>query len=207
MSEQKTVKVDTGPFGSGQPNYPGGPGGGSYGGGSSWEETQYVSPDLPTPRPGEVQWPPQPTGPQEPSTWRQQPSPAGGGAPTILIPTGPKPEPAFAWLVMVSGTAGNRQLGLPLPVKSSGTTTIGRVPGNSVVVPDPACSSSHAKIRFEIDAEGKQSFVIYDLASSNGLYVGSKDSYKDESSRVYRHVLQDGNYLLIGETTLVFKQI
>lgn len=206
MNEQKTVKVDTGPVGGGEPTLQSGPRSSGYGGGGSWEETQYVSPDLPTPRPGEVQWPPQPGGPQAPSTWgRQETAPTS--AETMLIPTGPRPEPAFAWLVMVSGTAGNRQLGQPFPVKSSGTTTIGRVPGNSIVIPDPACSSQHAKIRAETDAEGKQIFVIYDLASSNGLYVGAKDSYKEESSKVYRHVLQDGNYLLIGETTLVFKQI
>lgn len=207
MNEQKTVKVDTGPYGGSQPNFPSGPSGSNYGGGGSWEETQYVSPDLPTPRPGEVQWPPQPAGPQEPSTWSQPGVPAREGAPTMLIPTGPKPEPAFAWLVIVSGTAGNRQLGLPLPVKSSGTTTIGRTPGNNIVIPDPACSANHAKIRLETNAEGKQEFVIYDLASSNGLYVGNKDNYKEESSRVYRQILQDGNYILIGETTLVFKQI
>ena len=49
--------------------------------------------------------------------------------------------------------------------------------------------------------------MIYDLASSNGLFVGAKETYKDAASRVHRHVLKDGDYILIGETTLVFKQV
>lgn len=201
MNEQKTVKVDTGPFASNQPNIENNPRGNDYGG-SSWDKTQYMPSESPTPRPGEPRRPPLS---QEPSTWDKETAPSGG-APTMLIGA-PKPEPAFAWLVIVSGPVNVQQIGIPLPVKSTGVTTIGRVPGNSIVISDPTCSSQHAKIRLETDPAGHQAFVIYDLASSNGLYIGTKDNYKDESSRVYRHVLQDGDYLLIGETTLVFKQI
>jgi pSer/pThr/pTyr-binding forkhead associated (FHA) protein len=130
-----------------------------------------------------------------------------GGQATMIMPTGPRPEPSFAWLVTVSGVSNNPYIGQPFPIKSAGTTTIGRVPGNDILVPDPACSSQHAKVRSEPDEEGKQAFVIYDLASTNGLYVGSKADYKEESSRKYRHALHDGDYVLIGETTLVFKQV
>lgn len=204
MNEQKTVKVDTNPFASNQPDIGSSPRSGDYGG-SNWDKTQYMPSESPTPRPGESQWPPQPPLSQEPSTWGKETTPSGG-APTMLIGA-PKPEPAFAWLVIVSGPVNVQQIGIPLPVKNTGVTTIGRVPGNSIVISDPTCSSQHAKIRLETDPEGHQAFVIYDLASSNGLYIGTKDNYRDESSRVYRHVLRDGDYLLIGETTLVFKQI
>jgi len=120
---------------------------------------------------------------------------------------GPKVEPSFAWLVVVSSPGPNPYLGQPVPLKAGGTSTLGRVPGNDIIVPDPSCSSQHAKIRQETDEGGKQAFVIYDLASSNGLYVGAKETYKDPESRAYRHILKDGDYILVGETTLVFKQV
>ena len=50
-------------------------------------------------------------------------------------------------------------------------------------------------------------FALFDMGSRNGIYAGPKDSYKDEENRVYRHELQDGDYLLMGETTLVFKKL
>jgi pSer/pThr/pTyr-binding forkhead associated (FHA) protein len=124
-----------------------------------------------------------------------------------MIIGGPVAEPSFAWLVIVEGVGANPLLGRPLSLKSGGTTTIGRVPGNDIVIADPACSSQHAKVRQEAGEDGKQVFVIYDLASANGLYIGAKTNYKDETSRVYRHILKDGDYILIGETTLVFKQV
>jgi pSer/pThr/pTyr-binding forkhead associated (FHA) protein len=137
--------------------------------------------------------------------WQGQP-PMPGGAQTVIMGA-PRPEPSFAWLVIVSGVRNNPNVGQPLPIKSAGTTTLGRVPGNDIIVADPACSSQHAKIRCESGEDGKHVFVMYDLASSNGLYIGSKDNYKDEANRKYRQVLHDGDYILIGETTLVFKQV
>jgi len=130
----------------------------------------------------------------------------GVGAPTMII-GGPVAEPSFAWLVIVEGAGNNPLLGRPLPLRSGGTTTIGRMPGNDIVIADQACSSQHAKVRQEAGEEGKQVFVIYDLASANGLYIGAKADYKEDKSRTYRHTLKDGDYILIGETTLVFKQV
>jgi hypothetical protein len=203
MNEQKTVKVDTGvPDNAGGSTVYSGQGSGNYGG--SWEQTQYAGSDRPTPRPGEVPaWQPQPPMPQQ-GPWGA-PGPTPGGAQTMMI--GPKVEPPFAWLVVVSSPGPNPYLGQPVPLKAGGTSTVGRVPGNDIIVPDPSCSSQHAKVRQEPDENGKQVFVIYDLASSNGLFVGVKETYKDPASRAYRHVLKDGDYILIGETTLVFKQV
>jgi len=124
-----------------------------------------------------------------------------------MIMGGPTAEPSYAWLVIVEGAGNTPLLGRPLSLKSSGTTTIGRVPGNDIIISDPACSSQHARVRQEAGEEGKQIFVIYDLASANGLYVGAKADYREDKSRVYRRVLSDGDYILIGETTLVFKQV
>jgi pSer/pThr/pTyr-binding forkhead associated (FHA) protein len=123
------------------------------------------------------------------------------------MPTGPRPEPSFAWLVLVAGAGDNPFIGKVYEIKKEGVTTLGRVQGNDIVVPDPACSSQHARIRMEAEESGNPTYVLYDMASSNGTFAGSKENYKEESSRVYRHVLQDGDYVLIGETTLVFKRV
>jgi pSer/pThr/pTyr-binding forkhead associated (FHA) protein len=45
------------------------------------------------------------------------------------------------------------------------------------------------------------------MGSRNGVYAGDRETYQDDDSRVYRHELADGDYLLLGETTLVFKRI
>jgi hypothetical protein len=169
----------------------------------SWEQTQYANSEQPTPRPGQVPYPPGPAGPRPA---RGAPTPAGG-AQTVIMPTGPRPEPSFAWLVLVAGAEDNPFIGKVYEIKKEGVTTIGRVQGNDIVVPDLACSSQHARIRMEADESGNQNYVLYDMASSNGTFAGTKESYKEESSRVYRHVLQDGDYVLIGETALVFKRV
>ena len=49
--------------------------------------------------------------------------------------------------------------------------------------------------------------MLFDLASSNGTFAGDKSHYRDPGSRVYRHVLRDGDYLLLGHFTLVFKRV
>jgi len=151
---------------------------------SSGDATIFIE----TPKPGEVS--------------REQP----GAARTVFLDAR-TPEPSFAWLVPVDGPGGGGNIGKPMPLKTGGITTIGRVVGNDVVVPDRACSAQHARIRHEWDEDGGQAFVIYDLVSANGLYIGAKNNYKDDASRAYRHILRDGDYILLGETTFVFKQV
>lgn len=195
MNEPRTIKA--GSRGAGDdPTLVGGSAQGHAAGGSNWAETQVAPADRPSQLPP---WPPAPAGPAP-----ARHEPAGGQ--TVLM-GGPAAEPSYAWLVIVEGAGANPLLGRPLTLKSGGTTTIGRVPGNDIIISDPACSSQHARVRQEAGPEGKQAFVIYDLASANGLYAGAKADYRDEKSRVYRHILQDGDYILIGETTLVFKQV
>jgi pSer/pThr/pTyr-binding forkhead associated (FHA) protein len=69
--------------------------------------------------------------------------------------------------------------------------TIGRLPDNVVVIDNPAVSGHHARIVREGD-----SFVFEDLKSTNGTFVNGR--------HVSRHVLQDGDEVLIGKHHLKF---
>ena len=113
--------------------------------------------------------------------------------------------PVFAWLVVVDGpdrgTIGKVHMLRP------DMTTVGRAPGNTVVLADQTCSSQHFRVRIEPQEDQEPLFVLYDMGSRNGTFVGPKSSYKDTECRTYRHSLQDGDYILVGETTLVFKKI
>jgi hypothetical protein len=198
MSEPRKGKSASSPPGSDDPTLTQGPA--ISGRADTGSGTQYPSPTQPTPSPGEQPW----GGPvvsQPPVPWGGQES-----APTRLMGSAGQ-TPSFAWLVMIESSGNNPLIGKALPLKTEGAITIGRVPGNDIIVPDRACSSQHARVRMELDAQSRPVFVIHDLASSNGLFVGSKDNYKEDASRVYRHILADGDYVLIGETTFVFKQV
>jgi len=87
------------------------------------------------------------------------------------------------------------------------SSSIGRAQANQVPLRDETCSAQHARIRVESQEGGEPAYVLYDMGSRNGTYVGDKKTYKDDASRTYRRALQDGDYLLIGETTLVFKRV
>ncbi len=86
-------------------------------------------------------------------------------------------------------------------------TVVGRTAGDLILTGDPSVSGQHAKIKFETGDHEEQAFVLYDLASSNGTFVGDRDSCENDESRVYRHVLKDGDFILVGQTKLVFKRI
>jgi hypothetical protein len=137
---------------------------------------------------------PGPFGPPQPSVAPDQ---------TMLISE--RPTPVFAWLVVVDGPD-RGSIGTVHTLRPD-TTMIGRVSGNHVVLRDDTCSSQHARIRIEGQEDKELAYVLYDMGSSNGTFVGDRESYRDEESRKYRHRLQDGDYLLIGETTLVFKKL
>lgn len=139
-------------------------------------------------------YPPGPPPFQQPDTPQAQ---------TMLISE--RPTPVFAWLVVVQGP--DRGSIGTVHTLHPDTTTLGRVQGNTIVVRDETCSAQHARIRAEAREEKKTAFVLFDLGSRNGIYVGDRESYRDEENRTYRHELQDGDHLLIGETTLVFKRL
>jgi len=116
-----------------------------------------------------------------------------------------RPKPVFAWLVVVDGPDRNA-IGTVLTLHPD-TTTIGRVTGNQIVLRDETVSSQHARIRREGKEGQEPTFVIFDMGSANGIFAGGKDTYKNDESRVYRYELKDGDYLLVGQTTLVFKRL
>jgi pSer/pThr/pTyr-binding forkhead associated (FHA) protein len=73
------------------------------------------------------------------------------------------------------------------------SATIGRLPDNTVVLDNPAVSSHHACVF----RDGEQ-LVVEDLQSTNGTLVNG--------TRITRHVLKDGDVLLIGKHKLVLDQ-
>ncbi len=70
--------------------------------------------------------------------------------------------------------------------------TIGRTPGNELVIDNLAVSGHHAKIFFETDK-----FVLEDLNSLNGTFVNNQ--------RVRKSYLKNGDEVLIGKHTLLFQ--
>ena len=70
--------------------------------------------------------------------------------------------------------------------------TIGRVPGNDLVIDNLAVSGQHAKISFETDK-----FVLEDLNSLNGTFMNNQ--------RVRKTPLNNGDQIVIGKHTLVFQ--
>ena len=129
------------------------------------------------------------------------PAVAAAGATRVMGP--PAAEPLLAWLAVTGGQGAPRGQVFTLQPE----TTIGRTMGQILLANDSFVSSQHAKIRREPseDDPDQQVLVLYDMASANGSFVGSKEDYRDR--QVYRQELQDGDHILIGETTLVFKQV
>jgi hypothetical protein len=147
-----------------------------------------------------------PFGPSVPPTpaagGYQAPAPAAGDQTQIISARTP---PVFAWLVVVDGP--DRDSIGKVHSLHPDMTTVGRAQGNSIVLSDQTCSSQHIRIRMET-AEGEEpSFVLYDMGSRNGTFVGTRASYRNPESQTYRHNLKDGDYLLVGETTLAFKRL
>ncbi len=70
---------------------------------------------------------------------------------------------------------------------------IGRAPDSTVVIADPRASRRHAEIR-----PSGQGFVVNDLGSMNGTLING--------SPIREHMLQDGDEIKIGSTTLRFEE-
>lgn len=123
-------------------------------------------------------------------------SPTGAPAPpsrkTEVINRQPK---ALAWLVVREGP----RTGHTFNVAES--TRIGRDADNDIIIDDTSMSGQHAKIKLE---EGDQ-FMLYDLASTNGVFA--YDVGKNDWERVYRHPLVDGQQIKLGRTILSFMHL
>ncbi len=75
---------------------------------------------------------------------------------------------------------------------SQGVVTIGRLPDNLIQVDNLAVSGHHAKIYWDVDH-----YVLEDNNSLNGTFVNNR--------RISKAVLKDGDEVLIGKHTVVFK--
>lgn len=157
-----------------------------------------VPADTPTPAPFRPVEPAPP--PMQPAGSQPQ---AGPSDQTMVMRPEAQLPPVFAWLAVID--APDRNSVGTVHTLDPDTTTIGRVPGNSIAVADDFCSAQHARIRVERGPEDEPAIVLYDMGSRNGTYVGDRETYKDDESQVYRHELHDGDFVLIGDTTLVFK--
>lgn len=81
------------------------------------------------------------------------------------------------------------------PVPIVGSCSIGRAPGNQVVLVDDKVSRKHALIH----RQGENEYWLVDLGSSNGSYLDGR--------RVAQPVaLRDGAVIRIGLSTMVFRQ-
>jgi len=79
-----------------------------------------------------------------------------------------------------------------LPVSQAGIVTIGRLPDNVLQIDNLAVSGHHAKVYWESDH-----YTVEDNKSLNGTYVNNQ--------RVAKVTLKDGDTILIGKHTVVFK--
>lgn len=75
-----------------------------------------------------------------------------------------------------------------------GTVTVGRLKTNTIVLDNPGVSRTHLRIDGDPSASH---FVLEDLNSLNGTYMGSR--------RVQATLLQNGDEVHLGKHTLVFE--
>lgn len=100
------------------------------------------------------------------------PPPVTGPIPEVLLFLGDKPLGAFSL--------------------AKGELTIGRNPGNDILIDNVGVSRRHAAIR----ASGGR-FTVEDLGSANGTFVGGQ--------RITSHELKDGDEILVLKHRLVFR--
>jgi len=156
--------------------------------------------------PPTVPWTPPPPAPAPSPTPVRSVAPPlapAGGAGRTLVMAAPQPQIPLAWLGVVSGPGAERGRTFVLLPEA----IIGRNAGDVLLSGDPTVSGQHAKVRLEPKedgAEGEQVFVLYDLASANGTYAGTRENYREDNSRTFRCELHDGDYILLGETVLTF---
>ena len=80
-------------------------------------------------------------------------------------------------------------------VPVSGSCSIGRAPGNQLVLSDEKASRKHALIH----RQGEHEYWLVDLGSSNGSYLDGR--------RVSQPMaLRDGSVIRIGSSTILFRQ-
>lgn len=103
----------------------------------------------------------------------------------VLSPAPERPLP-LAWLVVMNGPRAGKAFRL------QELNDIGRDSRyNTISVEDPTMSRQHARVRLE-----REGFVIYDLASANGVLVNGQ--------REQRRKLENGDRITLGQTVFGF---
>ena len=92
-----------------------------------------------------------------------------------------------ASLIVIGGI----DLGCSFPLSTTRSTLLGRDNDCGGVIHDDGISKRHAEVFFE----NREKYVIKDLGSTNGIYV--------DGHKVQRHVLKDGDKILIGRRTIL----
>jgi serine/threonine-protein kinase len=76
------------------------------------------------------------------------------------------------------------------PLGSNAPVTIGRAPGNTIILSDPGVSSNHCSI-----VHDGQRFVLQDLGARNGVFVNN--------AKVTRQPLSGGDLVVLGTTRIL----
>jgi FHA domain/von Willebrand factor type A domain len=111
--------------------------------------------------------------------------PTSGG--TVIIQRGPK-------MKLLGMLVDKKQSSKRFDINKQ-AVTVGRAPGNDLIVDHPTVSRQHATIKLE-----GEEFRLYDLGSANGTFVNDQ-RLRDPM------VLQDGMIVRFGEAEYIFKRI
>jgi tRNA A-37 threonylcarbamoyl transferase component Bud32 len=131
------------------------------------------------------------------------PAPAGGPAqpqwagetvnqgfqpgPPPAMPSGAgQPAPGSGVLFIVDGAEKGKQF----PLGPAAPVTIGRAPGNTIILSDPGVSSNHCSI-----VHDGQRYIVQDLGARNGVFVNN--------SKITRQPLNGGDLVVIGTTRIL----
>jgi diguanylate cyclase (GGDEF)-like protein len=86
---------------------------------------------------------------------------------------------------------GGLDVGNAIPVRRDRATILGRDPSCDGILRDDGISRRHA----QVVCSGTERFVLIDMGSTNGIFV--------EGRRVERHVLEEGDKILVGRRTIL----
>ena len=142
--------------------------------------------------------------PVVPSAFQPSAPPAFPAAPATPKPAeAPVTPPTSGGTVIIQRGPKMKLLGMLVDKKQSSkrfdinkqAVTVGRAPGNDLIVDHPTVSRQHATIKLE-----GEEFRLYDLGSANGTFVNDQ-RLRDPM------VLQDGMIVRFGEAEYIFKRI
>ena len=130
------------------------------------------------------------------SVWQGEPTTSDVLAPMFSdTPPSPTPTIPIGWPhFQPRGTPDQQEEPPPLPpiTLNQEEITLGRKPGNTIILPHPQVSGQHARL---VRAGG--TYRLFDMNSANGVYVNAQ--------RVTNHLLKLGDEIHIGPYRLVYE--